>query len=222
MTHTGGAGGFSHTVRLELRAVTGRKFRLAALFLSAFVVAQIFVALFLESYQSLVWFSVYTAVSNFAIPWLPHEPMVLLYGTLYTPLLVAVVGGLATCWMEFFNYRLLEVLTDLRWARSVVDTQGYRTAERYFGKLPFLALVSSGATPVPFAPFRVLAVTTGYPLGRYLLSVFVGRTPRYYLLALTGKIVSAPYWAYILVFLALVAVLIWSRLMTLRGTARAR
>ena len=200
------------------KVIRGQRWRLALLFLSLFAATQLVVALFFRSHQPLVWFTFYTAVSNFAIPWLPHEPIVLLYGTLYPPLVVALVGGFATCWMEFFNYRILAVLADLRWARSVLESRSYRTAEGYFKRLPFLTLVLAGATPVPYAPFRVLAVTSGYSQARYMVAVFAGRTPRYYLLALTGKALHAPFWAYLAFFAALVLALYWNRLASLRKT----
>mgnify|MGYP000660384515 CR=1 FL=1 len=89
---------------------TSRALQLGAVFVAAFAVAALAVAVVVPAYQSLVWFAFYTSISNFFVPWLPHEPMVLLYGDLYSPWLVALVGGAATCWMEFLQLLALESL----------------------------------------------------------------------------------------------------------------
>ena len=167
----------------------------------------------LPAYLSLVWFCFYTSASNFFIPWLPHEPMVLLYGALFAPWLMALLGGIATCWVEFFNYKLLRLVLNVRLIREVTKKKPYQVAERWFNKSPFSVLVFAGASPVPYVPFRVLAVSSGYPLGRYLLAVFVGRTPRYYVLALTGEAINLPFWTYGIVFGLLVGIVSWRRIM---------
>ena len=163
----------------------------------------------LPDYLSLVWFGFYTSISNFFIPWLPHEPMVLLYGGHFDPWLVALVGGVATCWVEFFNYHLLRLALNVRLVREVTRRRPYQIAEQWFNKSPFFVLVFAGASPVPYVPFRFLTVSSGYPLGRYLLAVFVGRTPRYYVLALTGEVINLPLWAYGIVFGLLVGFVSW-------------
>ncbi|MCH8206930.1 MAG: VTT domain-containing protein [Chloroflexi bacterium] len=190
-----------------------RSWQLGAVFIAAFGVAALAVAVVAPAYQSLVWFAFYTAISNFFIPWLPHEPMVLLYGDLYAPWLIALVGGAATCWMEFFNYSLLRVLLNVRPIRELTQKRPYQIGERWFNKRPFPVLLLAGFSPIPYAPFRVFSVNSDYPRGRYLLAVFVGRTPRYYLLALTGEAISLPPWAYGIVFSLLVAIAVGRRIM---------
>jgi membrane protein YqaA with SNARE-associated domain len=170
------------------------------------------VVVFSPAYHSLVWFCLYTAISNFCIPWLPHEPVVLLYGKLNDPLLVAFVGGLATCWIEFFNYKLLTLLTHLQQVQAFTSKHAYQKAEGYFKKCPFLSLVISGFAPIPYAPFRVFAVTSQYPMTKYQLAVFIGRTPRYYILAATGAIMNLPLWAYGLIFAGFLIAGLWNRL----------
>ena len=199
-----------------LRAVN-RVWRPGAVFFGPFGVAALVVWLSLPSSLSLVWFSLFTAIANFFIPWMPHEPAVLLYGDLFDPWLVALVAGIATCWMELFNYRLLKSVLKVSQIRQVTQKGLYRNVERWFGKLPFLVLVLAGASPVPYAPFRVFAVSSGYPLSRYLLAVAVGRTPRYYVLALTGAAVGLPPWAYGLIFAVMLVIILWGRSKNLAG-----
>ena len=182
------------------------------IFIGSFALAELVVLLFFPQYQTLVWFCFYTAISNFCIPWLPHEPMVLLYGTLFDPLLVAFLGGIATCWVEFLNYKILGLITNIRQIQTITKKQWYLKAEDWFKKAPFLSLVISGFTPIPFAPFRVFSVTSRYSLTRYILSVFVGRTPRYYILALTGAVIKLPWWGYGVLFIIFLAIALYSRL----------
>lgn len=181
-------------------------------FIGVFALTELIVAVLFPTYHSLVWFCFYTAISNFCIPWLPHEPAVLLYGNLYNPWLVAVVGGLATCWIEFFNYKLLGLITHIQQVKAFTERQTYQKAEGYFKKFSFFTLVFTGLTPVPFAPFRVFVVTSSYPLTKYLLAVFVGRTPRYYILAVTGAVIHLPLWAYGLIFVIFLIAVLWNKL----------
>lgn len=177
-----------------------KKRQLFALLIAIFVIIELVVVLLLPAYHGLAWFFFYTAISNFCIPWLPHEPAVLLYGTLFSPWLVALSGGIATCLMELFNYQLLQWIMKLKPLKAMKERQTYQKLESYFKKAPFFSLVFAGFTPVPFAPFRVFAVTSSYSLSLYILAVFVGRTPRYYILALTGKMINLPFWSYVIIF----------------------
>jgi ribonucleoside-triphosphate reductase len=45
---------------------------------------------------------------------------------------------------------------------------------------------------IPFEPFRIAAIVIRYPLGKYLLSVLLGRIPRYYVIALIGTVYQIP------------------------------
>jgi membrane protein YqaA with SNARE-associated domain len=181
-------------------------------FVGSFALAELIVLLFFPQYQTLVWYCFYTAISNFCIPWLPHEPIVLLYGTLFDPLLIALLGGIATCWVELLNYHVLRLITNIKRVQAITGKQWYQKAEGWFKKIPFLSLVISGFTPIPYAPFRVFAVTSKYPMTKYELAVFVGRTPRYYILALTGKVINLPWWGYGIIFLVMLTIALYSRL----------
>jgi ribonucleoside-triphosphate reductase len=80
--------------------------------------------------------------------------------------------------------------------------------------MPFLALWIAGFTPVPFYPFRFLVVLARYPLWKYALAVATSRAPRFYLLALAGKLMKIPGYALILFGAAMVLManfqFIWS------------
>ncbi len=186
-------------------------FLLYFVFISAFIITWVLVKIFLPRYNPLVLFCFYTAISNFFIPWMPHEPAMMFFGTLYNPLLIALAGGIATCWIEFFNYEILKFVTNIERIQRITAKESYKKAERIFSKAPFLALVIAGFTPVPFVPFRVLSVTSKYNILKYLLSVFVGRTSRYYILALTGSALDLPKWSYGFIFLIFLSIALWRK-----------
>lgn len=187
------------------------KFLIYFAFISVFIIAWILVGLLLPYYNSLIIFCFYTAISNFFIPWMPHEPAVMFFGTLFSPLIIALTGGIATCWIEFFNYEILKFITSIEKIQNFTSKESYKKAERYFTKASFLALVVAGFTPIPFAPFRVLSVTSKYSILKYLLSVFVGRTLRYYILALTGAALELPTWSYSFIFLIFLSIGLWKK-----------
>jgi membrane protein YqaA with SNARE-associated domain len=129
----------------------------------------------------------YTISANSFIPF-PHEPAVIYYGKIFPPLTVAVVCGLATCisaWIDimvlgtFFSH---EKIVEFKEKSRV-----YKIAERFFNQTPFWTMVFAGLTPVPFYPFRVIGIFSGYVRWKYVLSTFIGRTPRYYILAWLGN-----------------------------------
>lgn len=187
------------------------KFLLYFAFISAFIVAWVIVKIFLPRYNPLILFCFYTAISNFFIPWMPHEPAVMFFGTLFNPSLVALAGGIATCWIEFFNYEILKLVTSIEKIQRFTSKKTYKKAERYFAKASFLALVIAGFTPIPFAPFRVLSVTSKYNILKYLSSIFVSRTSRYYILALTGSALELPIWSYSFIFLLFLSIALWRK-----------
>ncbi|MCI0695068.1 VTT domain-containing protein [candidate division KSB1 bacterium] len=176
-----------------------KKWRVLILAVLGFAAMELLLVSLLPSpYRGLGVFVLYSVIANFIIPPMPHEPAIMLYGTLYAPWLVALVGCLAVGWIEFINYLVLKWAVALKPFRRMRDKRIYQKAETQFKKMPFAALVFAWLTPVPVAPFRVLAVTSGYSIGKYLVTCFLGRAPRYYVLAAAGAIVQLPVWVYVI------------------------
>ncbi|MCH8205400.1 MAG: VTT domain-containing protein [Chloroflexi bacterium] len=196
--------------------------RLGSIYLAPFAVAALVVSLAAPHYLLLVWFSFYTSVSNFFIPWLPLRPMILLFGTLFAPWLIAILGGVATAWVEYFNYRMLGRVLTVDRIRAATEKRPYQFAERWFKKFPFWIIVFTGFTPVPYAPFRVFAVSSKYPIDRYIVAVLVGRTPRYFLWALLGAAIDLPLWGIAVVFVPFLAIPAFAAVRTWRSRVRAR
>jgi len=169
------------------------------------------ILLSLPKYKSLSWFCLYSAISNTCVSVFPHEPSILLYGGIFHPLFVAILGAFSVCWIEFYNYRILSFVTSIRKVRTFTSKCAYQKAETWFNKVPFFSIVFACFTPIPYAPFRLLAVTSNYPMNRLLIAVFIGRLPKYYLLALIGEVINLPPWVYGVFFILLLGFAIWRK-----------
>lgn len=174
-----------------------KKVKMYAILAVFFGIVALLVSFALPAYRGLVYLFGLTILCNTFIPIAPHEPVILLYGKLYSPWLVAICAAVAISVIELVNYRILTPILSLRKIGAFRERPFYRQAECYFNVLPSLSLIFACFTPVPFIPFRVLAVTTRYSIRKFILCVFLGRAPRFYLLALMGKVIDLPIWIYI-------------------------
>ncbi len=133
----------------------------------------------------------YTFVANVAVALLPHEPAVIAAGPQLGIWLAAGVATLGTLLAGVADYWLFAEQLSRRvgrgpkWGRRLVDG---------FSKAPFTILVASSLTPLPFWPFKALALGSGYPLTHYLGALGLGRFMRYALLAWLGNILALPIW----------------------------
>ncbi|HCR16930.1 MAG TPA: hypothetical protein DIU35_05555 [Candidatus Latescibacteria bacterium] len=144
------------------------------------------------SYRNLAFLFFYSIPSNSVIP-IPHEPALILLGKYYTPLLVAfvaVTGALLAC---FLDYKAIHYAFSNSKIAKIRESDVYKGAVHYFLKAPFFAILIAALAPfVPFYIFRVLSPSSGYPFKRYIVAVFLGRLPRYYMFALLGTSLSIP------------------------------
>jgi len=144
----------------------------------------------------------YAFLSNVALAVLPHEPAVIWYGArlgVWPTTLVATVGTVAA---GLVDHRVF-VPVIRRFRDASLRTPFGPSADRLFRRFPFATIALSGLTPLPFFPFKALAFTTGYPLGRYLAAVAARSVPRYALLAWLGVVVRLPTWLIAALFLLL-------------------
>ena len=159
----------------------------------------------------------YAFISNVALAVVPHEPVVVWYGPrlgIWATALVATAGTVLAAWVD---HRLFLPLVQRIGARRRVADPGAapRGILGFFGRAPFAIIALSGLTPLPFFPFKAMAFTHGYPLGRYVAAVAAGRLPRYALLAWLGIVIHIPAWLLALVFVLLlipsIRMLAWPR-----------
>jgi membrane protein YqaA with SNARE-associated domain len=129
----------------------------------------------------------------------PHEPVILYFGEFYSPLIVAFVAIAGTLPTEAINYTVFRYVADLRALKRIRQSK----VVELFKRKPFIALLIAGFTPLPFYPFRFLVVFAHYPIWKYLLAVFLSRTPRYFIIAYVGYAFKIPPYLLIATFIVL-------------------
>jgi membrane protein YqaA with SNARE-associated domain len=135
----------------------------------------------------------YMSICSTFVP-LPTNPVVLVMGRFYQPLLVAVVGAFGTASANLLDYALISSIARTRIAERTKETYLYKFWMRLYRKVPFLALTLTNFLPVPIDFIRFISIFERYNRVWYFLACFTGRFPRYQLLAWLGFIlpVSLP------------------------------
>ena len=152
----------------------------------------------------------------YLIPGTPlQDPAVIYAATLYHPVSVVVIFGLATITATLVDYCTLKKVLDHGKLAPLKQTAFYRSAVRCFYWRPWLTIVAFAMTPLPFFPVRVLALSSNYPILKYVSANLAGRLPRYYLLAIGGAWMPVPLIYILLMGLAMSLVpcvgLLWLR-----------
>ncbi len=139
----------------------------------------------------------YLSFANTFVP-LPANALVVWLGKSHAPLLVGAVGALGTALANLNEYYLLGWLTERRRIRRFKSGKTYLALEQWYRTSPFLLLAVTNFLPIPIDPVRWLSISSGYSRFLYAAATFIGRTPRYYLLALLGEQYQVPNWIIIL------------------------
>ncbi len=142
----------------------------------------------------------YAFLSNVAMAVVPHEPVVIGFGAAYGVWNTAVIATLGTVAAAWVDHRVFGPLIERVQHKRFFAQGSVGWLRARFGKAPFAVLAVSGITPLPFFPFKAMAFADGYPRGRYLAAVAVGRFPRYVLLAWLGLVIKVPTWMLIVLF----------------------
>lgn len=173
--------------------------------------AAIAIAYLVPELRRLVLLFFYSIPANSFVP-VPHELGLVYVGQYYAPSLVALVAAAGTVTVCFIDYQAMNFAFGLKHLQKVKQTDLYRGAIQYFLKAPFISLVAAAAMPfIPFYIFRVLSPTAGYPLRRYMLAIFIGRLPRYYVFALMGSTLNLPSLTVVLVAILGVCWILYGR-----------
>jgi membrane protein YqaA with SNARE-associated domain len=166
-------------------------FVLESLFIGSLLVIWVSSSIIQKSTNLLVLFF-YSFPSEFAIALLPHEPVLIYFGKFFNPLTVTVVALSSTLVVELSNYFAIRYLIDFQMFQKIKTSALVNKVVKLFNKAPFLAIWIAGIAPIPFYPFRFLVVLAKYPAWKYILAVTLSRGPRFYLLALAGKLLKIP------------------------------
>lgn len=123
-----------------------------------------------------------------ASPFLPaaYEPVLLLFGRVYPPLLIGLLGTLGDLYVEYLDYQLFLGLGAFGPYRTLLKHPLFTRAVALFNRRPFLAVWLFAWSPLPDWMIRVIAPAARYPVRRYLLAMGLGRLPKFWLLAALG------------------------------------
>jgi len=137
----------------------------------------------------LVGFGIVTVWVNGPIsPFLPstYEPMLMLVGRVYPPLMVAVVGTAGTLYVEYLNYQLFKRVLQISSLERMRKGQTVTWVLKWFNKAPFLTVWVSSWSPIPYWPVRFISPLAGFDVRRHLFATFLGRFPRLWFFAALG------------------------------------
>jgi uncharacterized membrane protein YdjX (TVP38/TMEM64 family) len=154
-----------------------------------------------------------------ASPLLPatYEPILILFGQLYPPFLLAVIGTAANLLAEYLNYHLYGELLAQRVLDRVTNDPRLLRLVGQFNRRPFLTTWIVAWSPLPDWTVRILAPLGRYPVRPWLVAMGLGRLPRFWLLAAAGTWIHLDpmvvRWLVVIpgVVVALAIIRVWSR-----------
>lgn len=123
-----------------------------------------------------------------------YEPILMLFGRLYPPVLVGVAGIAGTLYIEFLNYYLYQRILDSDLLRGLRESVVVRRVVPLFRRAPFFTVWLCSWSPLPYWAVRVLGPLAEYPVRRYLLATFLGRFPRLWFFAALGAVPIPTHW----------------------------
>ncbi len=123
-----------------------------------------------------------------ASPFLPaaYEPVLIAFGQMYPPLLIASLGTVGDLYVEYLDYHLFRRLGGFGPYAALQRQPLFARAMNLFRRRPFLTVWFFACSPLPDWMIRLIAPAAGYPIPRYLLAMALGRLPRFWLLAAIG------------------------------------
>ncbi len=117
---------------------------------------------------------------------LPTPPVIIHAATKAPVALVAVVGALGTVVAYLIEYAVLGRVLAIDRLRGIRENRMYLRLASLFDRLPFISLTIAAFLPLPVDGVRLIAIARRYDRFRYALAAFIGRVPRYALIAGLG------------------------------------
>ena len=117
-----------------------------------------------------------------------YEPILILFGRIYPPLVVGAAGILGTLYVEFLNYHLYARVLRTRAMAGLRDNLVVRRLVPLFNRAPFFTVWLCSWSPLPYWAVRILGPLAGYSVRRYLVATFLGRFPRLWFFAALGAL----------------------------------
>lgn len=127
----------------------------------------------------------YLSVATTFTP-LPSPPPIVYAATQAPVFLVAMVAAAGTTVAYLLEYVVLGRVLAHQSLTRVQSNRTFQWLASTFDRLPFVALSVAAFLPLPVDGVRIMAIARGYDRRRYALAAFIGRLPRYALLAGLG------------------------------------
>jgi uncharacterized membrane protein YdjX (TVP38/TMEM64 family) len=115
------------------------------------------------------------------------EPVLIAFGQLYSPLLIAGIGIVAIVLVEFLNYSVFDAILHSEKLTKLRDAGIVQLVVRWFNAQPFATVAVAALTPIPFWIARTCAVLSRYSVFRYMCATAMGRFVRIFLIAALGS-----------------------------------
>ena len=120
------------------------------------------------------------------------EPMLMVAGRAYPPLLVALVAVAGNLYMDYINYHLFGAAIRHPRLEKAKNSRIVQGALALFQRRPFLAVWICSWSPIPYWIVSTLAPLSRYSMRKYLLATFLGRGPRVWFFASLGLVIPVP------------------------------
>ncbi|OGL43398.1 MAG: hypothetical protein A2161_15910 [Candidatus Schekmanbacteria bacterium RBG_13_48_7] len=117
---------------------------------------------------------------------LPTIPPILYVSRFFNPLTIAFIGSCGTCFANMIDYSLINYFSNWNFVRKFGKNRVWSLMVNLFNIQPFLTLVISAFVPIPIDFIRFLAISSQYNRFYYAMAYFIGRFPRYFLIAYLG------------------------------------
>ena len=124
---------------------------------------------------------------------IPTLPPIAFAAKIFHPVSIAAIGAVGTCIANLNDYLILGWLFRHKRVRKIRDIRSYRRLLSFFDRYAFLTLSAAAFLPIPLDVIRLLAISRAYPFLKYVAATFVGRFPRYLMIAYLGKELPAKY-----------------------------
>jgi uncharacterized membrane protein YdjX (TVP38/TMEM64 family) len=123
-------------------------------------------------------------------PFLPatYEPLVILFGRVYPPLMVASVGTVGTIYAEYINYHLYQRVLQVATVERARESRLSVWVLKRFRRAPFLTIWLCSWSILPYWPVRFISPYAGYDVRRQMLATALGRFPRIWVFAMFGSL----------------------------------
>ena len=116
------------------------------------------------------------------------EPILMAYGKIIPPIVVAVVGVMAQLLVEYLNYHLYGAALSSERLRRARESRLMGRVLRWYQAAPFLTTMIVALSPLPYWMVRITASLSRYPMPRHLSATALGRLPRLWAYAALGTL----------------------------------